>query len=306
MSRKRGFTLIELLVVIAIIALLVGLLLPALAKAKRNAATLKDAAQIKQIHQAMMVWGNDHDDQLPLPGKINRLRDIYLQQESIGVGPEDTVKNTSANLYSAMIAQNFFNPDILISPTEVNPFIRQYQNYQYSAYDPGIDSYWDGDTSDPDQSENFSADISGAAGTEGNTSYYHLALIGIRKKINWRTSAQNNDPLMASRAPEEGLGEETDEYKKSQTLLMHGTKQAWVGNVCYGDNHCEIAESFYPGLVSYEPAEDGGQLTKDNIFQPEFRDYDDTNGHMSGDAYLGMTETMSDTAATMYVEELLP
>ena len=110
---------------------------------------------------------------------------------------------------------------------------------------------------------------------------------------------------MASRAPTEGADENTDEYKNSQTLLMNGPKKSWVGNVCYGDNHCEISETFYPGLVSYEPQ--GGQLEKDNIFKPEFFDYDESNAHVSGDAYLGMTKSLDNDNSTveMYVEDLL-
>ena len=52
MKNKTGFTLIELLVVMAIIALLLGLLLPALAKARNTARQVKDATQIKQVHTA--------------------------------------------------------------------------------------------------------------------------------------------------------------------------------------------------------------------------------------------------------------
>ena len=66
--KRKGFTLVELLVVIAIIALLMGILMPALARVRQIAFRMVCGTNLSGIGKAMLIYANDYEDELPRSG----------------------------------------------------------------------------------------------------------------------------------------------------------------------------------------------------------------------------------------------
>src|ERR1700689_3263519 len=103
MKKIRGFTLVELLVVIGIIALLVGILLPALTKARDQANTVACSSNMRQFFQLWTMYADDYQ-QYPVPcvnqdskGEVDWWQYQYLGQELGRVGSGGASAGKSAS-----------------------------------------------------------------------------------------------------------------------------------------------------------------------------------------------------------------
>ena len=232
------------------------------------AKQLKCATQVRSIHQGFIVFANNNRDRYPLPSLVDLGDDTVRER-----GAE---KDTTSNLFSMLIYFGAVSPEMMVSPAESNDKVKVYEEYEYDAPKRAVNpqaALWD---------PGFSADFSD--GNTGNTSYAHLILSKSRHDL-WKLGKFDATlPVVGNRGPKvtavtykgepDALKAEPQVSGKSKTFAIHGSPDAWEGNIAFNDNHVEfLTEMTHKRTFKLEPEGE----RPDVLFFNEELDPTDTN-----------------------------
>jgi prepilin-type processing-associated H-X9-DG protein/prepilin-type N-terminal cleavage/methylation domain-containing protein len=109
----RAFTLVELLVVVGIIALLIGILMPALNRAREHARAAQCMSNLKQINQAFLMFANSNKGYLPQIGSADTGSES-IDVTGTGAPPVSVLVRWFGGLYGA--PQQFYAPAAMLAP----------------------------------------------------------------------------------------------------------------------------------------------------------------------------------------------
>ena len=295
MKKNRAFTLIELLVVIAIIALLIGILLPAIGKAKRTANELKDSTQVRSIVQALNVFAVSNGDNYPLPSRLDRNNRTIAAANAAN----PTQKDLTRHIFSILIFQGLIQTEICVSPVELGLY-EPFKNYEADRprAAPGSEQERAQALWDPAFKATPRDATIGVGGTAtpqttpqtGSFSYAHMTPFLLRRN-NWQFTTSAVIPVISTRGPAyelQGNGAtgtwqlrqsanatsngSTPLGINSVTLGMFGSRSDWTGNVGFADEHTEKPNRPDPQTLIWQfsgISQADRRAQPDNIFMNE-------------------------------------
>ncbi len=213
-------------------------------------SSFSDGQHLSAIFQSLAANAHFSEGRLLVPSDI--------------AGRSDGALNSTADLFSAMIANHVAMPDQLISANEYSPLVWPDDDYDFTAYDPAAGVFWD---------PGFVADLA----LRSNVSFAHVPLYGERLRRQWLASAGHRAVLLGNRGPRDGV--------QDPSSYSCGRNGLWAGHLVFGDGHVEFANTFTPPGLSLA---DRASPVPDNVFAME-------EGPGGLDAILTFTKRMTES-----------
>ena len=212
MKRRHAFTLIELLVVISIIALLIGILLPALGAARVTARQMASNTQLRGFQQGCFVFAQENDGLYPgLLSKTERLGNADTAREYPDLYPLGGASVNGNNVwvrFGILISEGLMPAEYAVSPGETDPDIVP----------------WD-----------QTVDIA-----QNNASYAMLRIgNGDALLAAWRDDPDGGVPIASDRnvASEAVAGTREAAQENPESIWTELESEEWRGGVVWNDGH---------------------------------------------------------------------
>ena len=275
MKRSKGFTLIELLVVISIIALLIGILLPALGAARRAARQMKNTTQVRGIVQGLVVYAGGNKERMPgTDSKGFLIPDVNMDGNQNFLDGSGIHGGTVAGRYFLMLDNNQFTGEYLISPSETKTVWTTNQ-----TTDIGTNNY------------SFAL-LNIHAATAAITVANPVRPDQSGRAREWKQSINTQAILIGDRArtpgTQSGTSSSTD-HAKLYSIHTSEDDEKWAGSIGRGDGSAsfENESDLDTKYGSFENIEADRLFTKTDASGTEYDVTSGTNWDLTSNAQLG-------------------